>query len=263
MRRASMTLDGLMKSQFQNQGFKDNKNWDELINRNEKLAIEVGRLRGEIGHLKKETSKLLVWKLQDQINRKVSRGHDKSCQTDLPLVNNYTSPSTINNHIYRTPNTLEITRNIFGVVDEMSAEKEIKKDQDEQKKRATGKKKGVRFQEKESDQTPKAISPANFKVEQELQQRIQLEATSNLQTPVKNTSRRFSENDFHEDETSTYLPRRTVRKPVTYKEPSLRVKVRKGFEFFSFGTPHPHKGNKKKNYSDDFADEQIDNPDQT
>ena len=34
-------------------------------------------------------------------------------------------------------------------------------------------------------------------------------------------------------------PVRSVKKPVSYKVPSLNVKVRRGFQFFKFDTPQP------------------------
>lgn len=47
-----------------NYNFHREDEWKDLMNRNEKLAIEVGKLRGDIRLLRKKNSALLIWKLK-------------------------------------------------------------------------------------------------------------------------------------------------------------------------------------------------------
>jgi hypothetical protein len=72
----------------------------------------------------------------------------------------------------------------------------------------------------------KAPSPIQARVTAALSQRL-----SSVE-PTAEPQRQATVSE--EEETKSTRSQRSVRKPVSYQEPSLRVKVRKGFKFFRF-----------------------------
>lgn len=160
---------------------RNEKDWDDLLNRNEKLAIEVGRLREEVRFYKNKSNELILWKISNPNSNKPSLKHDASTQTieeDYSLKFGY-------NTVFR--------------------DNEIK------------------YHE---------ISPLSCRNEYETPKRNMSESFNTKTSPQRITeilSLKLTE------EGTEKRTQRSVKKPISYKEPSLHVKVRKGFQFFKFG----------------------------
>lgn len=171
------------------------KNWLELLSRNEKLAIEVGRLRTDVRSLKQKISALLAWKLIEQ---------RKSLSPTLK-IDAYTQydENIFTVESYRTPKANKRS-------EPESFQFMANTDRDN-----TPQPNGNQTPVSTQLLTPTKISPSQMRIKEMLSTRIKEDL---------------------EDSTTSKLLRtpRSVRKPVTYKEPSLRVKVRKGFQFFTF-----------------------------
>lgn len=187
-------------------------NWQDLINRNEKLAIEVGRLRGECTMLKRKNSSLLASKLNLLAEKKIEMTKEfknNSTQTEeywICTLDYFHSPRTL----FPEEDLAEVQEAVEGnLITPIS----------------TPNKKGVFVTSSGKSGTP---SPTVERVGKVLTDRIVSEKLDlSMSTPCRN-----------EEMFTGNRPLRSVKKPVSYKEPSLIVKVRKGFQFFKFdGTP--------------------------
>jgi hypothetical protein len=174
---------------------RSDKNWIELLSRNEKLAIEVGRLRTDVRSLKQKISALLAWKLIEQ-------RHTSSPPLKVDAYTQYDGNLFISES-YLTPKTNkrreELDLSLENAFTDRNSTPTPNKDETPI---AT-----VLL-------TPAKISPSQVRIKELLSTRIK----EDQQDSTRGHSR---------------TPR-SVKKPVTYKEPSLRVKVRKGFQFFTF-----------------------------
>lgn len=169
-----------------------------MLNRNEKLAIEVGRLRLEVRSLKQKISALVTWKLTENL-----RMPSQFLKTDA--CTQYEDQS-FTDDAYFTPK-LNRKREFRLTPEEslfISQDENIENIHPNTPITTT------------PILTPTKVSPSQIRVKETLSARImEEEERTNNHAALGRTPR-------------------SVRKPVTYKEPSLRVKVRKGFEFFKF-----------------------------
>jgi hypothetical protein len=170
----------------------------DLLCRNEELVREVVKLRADNTMLKRKLNSVLIWKLS--VPSKESR--DVAVQTEYNLDNDFEetsiSPFKFTELEYLTPEKDENSHpNLPHVVTNPSPVRSIS----------------------HPNLNPSAASP-----------------TKKTPPSQERMTEKLTERLLQEH---TPLPRapRSVKKVVSYAEPSLRVKVRRGCEFFKFSDP--------------------------
>jgi hypothetical protein len=266
------------------QNFRTETNWRELLDRNEKLATEVGRLRAAISNLKKKNSTLLLWKLNVEPKTLSTRPRqfDKSTQTELLSISNpfqtpLRSRSVSQNSAVKDANDNIFSENVFDTrklnsnsnVSHLFSVEDTKATYESKPKTKTQRRKSGLLN------SPRHyISPTESQLTQNMKDRIIKEMQSHehsqlndenagifptsgvdLNSTVKSTKRKSTSSIKNENLTTPDRPSRTVKKVVTYKEPSLRVKVRKGFQFFKFADTPAAKNIDEQELSEENAEE--------
>lgn len=248
------------------------------MNRNEKLAIEVGKLRGDIRTLRKKNSALLIWKLKvDQSNyvEKVQTREIGTQTEDFDTLLRFSDPyqtplrirpiSKQNSALRESTHTVAESNPIDDVNDtgNQSLQEEhfsstfdvflpLETEEPQSKGQKDDKAKRRRSSSLFSYQRiTKSASPKQEKITEGLAEKIRDEAIVDPLSSSSSSKKKskpetpFSSDHQLESRRRSYgetpdRPSRSVKKPVTYKEPSLRVKVRKGFQFFKFMDPLPN-----------------------
>lgn len=247
------------------------------MNRNEKLAIEVGKLRGDIRSLRKKNSALLIWKLKvDQSNFvEKTQTHDIGTQTEdvhslIHFSDPYQTPLRVrpiskqNSALQEgsmasaEPRIYEPSDEVYDFGEHILHEENVSgssfdtyfpldTEEDRDKRKSSNKQKARRSSSLQFSYQSivKSASPKQGEITEDLAEKIRDESIIDLLTSSSASQRssatkqRPPVNLQSENRRRSYIetpdrPTRSVKKPVTYKEPSLRVKVRKGFQFFKF-----------------------------
>lgn len=238
--------------------FRSESAWKELMERNEKLAIEVGRLRGDIRNLRKKNSSLLTWKLKvDQFHRNdLPILYDKSTQTEsitvlLESSNPYKTPlrmksvsqqnsSQIDSNYPHSCYAERDNNSSVGIQENISLPEEKSTHTSIATKAKNRRRSSSLFSLPLPIENNSHISPKQLAITKGLEEKIRHESTSeNEQQQTLKLQQGDRQKNSNYDRFAPTLvtpdrPSRSVKKVVTYKEPSLRVKVRKGFQFFKF-----------------------------
>lgn len=274
----------------------------DLLDRNEALATEVGRLRGELRQARKKISELLLLKLSAFEIKQSALCVDQDVQTDnvdrimltpaqppneTVSYQVKTPERTPNLDVVSTPPTLKKVKNrssrksivnespkfdgnILDIADPQFADpdyglsmydsahlEDVAQQLELKHHKFSHNRRSSMHTYGKSAALMKKQSPSQKKVSQALSYKIiseqliplpestrlldphespQVIFSASMKTPVKSTSAAEQVGDD-----STRRQSRSTRKPISYQEPSLRVKVRKGFRFFKFQDDHPDK----------------------
>lgn len=177
----------------------------QLLYRNEELVKEVVRLKGELSLCKRKISALLIWKLSYAAANRT----DASTQTDIAWSNPrkvHESVPITPEHAFKTPPS--VSAFAYQTPDAASQSNQ------EHGSRSTSSRKSAHS------------CSSQERVTDVLEERVRAEVSPE---PVPMPAPVFVSERVEPGRTP-----RSVRKPVSYAEPSLRVKVRKGFKFFKF-----------------------------
>lgn len=227
--------------------FRSEETWKEIIERNERLAIEVGRLRGDLRVLRQKNSKLLLWKLN--ITTTASKPILTDTETQTESVGSLLAQQSDQ---FRTPlRTRQAQLHSSGLTHQVGTSSPNLLNLEEENDKPEGAL--LHFSPIQSVTTP---SPTQQKVTRTLGENVRNEHERKYpkQFPFVEKSRltdhRSGERGHSQRRqttpivTSKPLPivtphraSRSVKKPISYREPSLTVKVRKGFQFFKFIEP--------------------------
>jgi hypothetical protein len=173
---------------------------NELLDRNDRLVKEIVRLKAEVLALKRKFSALLIWKLSHTFLEK----QDVATQTENIINNNEKGSST--------PQLSHLT---FDTSKGNRQRRSI-----------------------ETPLTPLSRSENSVAVSPSSQERVKETLTLRIRQEVLKFSTPEVAKRIDVSEISTIGPLmrtpRSVRKPVSYAEPSLATKMRKGFQFFKF-----------------------------
>lgn len=251
--------------------YQNSKQWQELMIRNQKLAMEVTRLQEQNRFLRRRIQSLAVDHLHLE-KRSVEKGSqtEESDHTfispNLPqhfeietnLVETSTSPDFIcveksevqqrrRSHIRKTAmskldfDLLEESSEFLDV--KISAPENIEYRANTPRRRSSLRRRTSRqFVEEPVTPPLSAKSPCQKRVSDTLAQKVLSphdvgSDTLDAFSPVRRTSDRDTYSPFTPTmsmDASIARTPRSVKKPVSYQEPSLRAKVRKGFKFFTF-----------------------------
>jgi hypothetical protein len=191
-----------------------NNKYNDLVMRNEKLVSEVTRLRGENRGLETKWRHRVACQLNKPLNTVPVIKKDACTQTDLEVPR----PEVQQDFQDFADNpTLDISR-----ISRVSTDSTASNASTSSRRMSVNLSQRVvveKEKEKEMENHSKPISPAS---------------SSTLLLPVLHTPPRA-------------FPRRQSRTPISYAEPSLKVKVRKGFQFFKTAEENENKKNTNKN----------------
>lgn len=196
-----------MKGAFIQREFLLKRN-NQLALQNEQLIREIAKLRAIIGDLRKQTRSLMIERL-NFFSMKIS--NDKQTQTE-PIAAERDSVDFLDP--FYTPYSLgrlKIKPNIY--------EKENSDNIMVTPVKNAKAKLNDRFISTDAAGSKLSSSPVSTRVSEILTQKVL--------SPI------IDEGDTN-PVTKTDRPKRSVRKPISYREPSLTQKVRRGFKFFQF-----------------------------